>query len=147
MQLTCCIIYLYSFGNLRVAKIVSLEDIVSIKNLDARRIQSELFRNHDCSLSFASIHKVLKKAYATADLSDFEKLQDCLAGWAFYYNWHHPHGSLNGKSPNDVTVELSRITPFSDEVYDKYDIIKEHIQLHNYHAEMAIQELKKARKN
>ena len=88
----------------------------------------------------------LREFYATADLSDFEKLQDSLAEWEFYYNWHRPHGSLNGKSPNDVTAELSGITPFSDEVYDKYDITKEHIQLQNYHAEMAIQELKKARK-
>ncbi len=31
------------------------------RNLGARRIQSELFRNHDCNLSLASIHKVLKK--------------------------------------------------------------------------------------
>ncbi len=87
-----------------------------------------------------------REFHATADLSDFEKLQDCLAEWKFYYNWHRPHGSLNGKSPNDVTAELSKITPFSDEVYDKYDITKEHIQLQNYHVEMAIQELKRARK-
>lgn len=88
----------------------------------------------------------LREFYATADLSDFEKLKECLAEWEFYYNWHRPHGSLNGKSPNDRTTELSKITPFSNEVYDKYDIIKEHIQLQNYHAEIAIQELKKAQK-
>lgn len=33
------------------------------------------------------------------------------------------------------------------EVYGKYDITKEHIQLQNYHAEMAIQELKKLGKS
>lgn len=73
-------------------------------------------------------------------------MQDSLAEWEFYHNRHRPHGSLNGKSPSDVTAELSGITPFSDEVYDKYDITKEHIQLQNYHAEMAIQELNKVRK-
>jgi len=66
--------------------------------------------------------------------------------WEFYYNWHRSHGSLNGDSPNDKVSKLSNITPFSDEVYDKYDKSKEHIQLQNYLAEMAIRELKNARK-
>jgi hypothetical protein len=61
-----------------------------------------------------------KEFYATADLSDFERLQTRLSEWEFYYNWHRPHGSLNGDSPNDKVSKLSSITPFSDEVYDKY---------------------------
>lgn len=88
----------------------------------------------------------IREFYATTDLSDFVKLQASLAEWEFYYNWHRPHGSLKGKSTIDITVELGDITPFSDEVYDNYDITKEHIQLQNYHAEMAIRELKKAKK-
>ena len=88
----------------------------------------------------------LREFYATSDLSNFERLQISLAEWAFYYNWHRPHGSLKSKSPIDITVELGKITPFSDEVYDNYDITKEHIQLQNYHAEMAIRELKKSKK-
>jgi transposase InsO family protein len=88
----------------------------------------------------------LREFYATVDLSNFEQLKTLLAKWEFYYNWHRPHGSLNGKSPIDITHELLSKTPFSDEVYDVYDITKEHIQLQNYHAEMALRELKKAHK-
>lgn len=84
----------------------------------------------------------LKEFYATVDLSDFKKLQEQLAEWEFYYNWHRPHGSLNGDSPNDKVLKLSSITPFSDEVYDKYEENEEHIQLQNYYAEMALRELK-----
>ena len=83
----------------------------------------------------------LREFYATSDLSNFEELQISLAEWG-YYNWHRPHGSLKSKIPIDIIVELGKITPFNDEAYDNYDITKEHIQLQNYHAEMAIRELK-----
>ncbi len=88
----------------------------------------------------------LKEFYSIADLSDFRKLQDQSAEWEFYYNWHRPHSSLNGDSPNDKVAKLSNVIPFSDEVYDRYEKEKEHIQLQNYHAEMAIRELKNTRK-
>lgn len=89
----------------------------------------------------------LREFYATVELSNFEQLKTLLTEWEFYYNWHRPHGSLNGKSPIDITNELSSKIPFSDEVYDVYDITKEHIQLQNYHAEMTLRELKKTHKN
>ncbi len=87
----------------------------------------------------------LGEFYATADLTDFNKLQDELDYWQFYYNWHRPHGSLNGKSPIDITNELSQITPFSDEVAELYIPENEHIQLQNYRDEMALRELKKVK--
>jgi len=40
---------------------IGLIKTLHIRNLGVRRIQSELFRNHDYNLSLASIHKVLKK--------------------------------------------------------------------------------------
>ena len=43
------------------ADITGLIKTLRTRNLSARRIQSELFRNHDCNLSLASIHKALKK--------------------------------------------------------------------------------------
>jgi transposase-like protein len=40
---------------------IELIKTLRARNLGARRIQSELVINHDCNLSLASIHKVLKK--------------------------------------------------------------------------------------
>lgn len=85
----------------------------------------------------------LEEFYATADLSDFNKLQEELGYWEFYYNWHRPHGSLKGKTPSEIINELSESTPLSEEVYDFYVLENEHIQLSNYHAEMTLRKLKK----
>lgn len=47
-------------------------------------------------------------------LNYFEKLQDSLTEWQFYYNWHRPHGSLNGKTEKveavikDACLELEK---------------------------------------
>lgn len=87
----------------------------------------------------------LTEFYATADLSNFTKLQEELGYWEFYYNWYRPHGALNGKAPTDMVTELSETTPLSEEIYDNYIQENEHIQLQNYRNEMAVRELKKVK--
>lgn len=74
----------------------------------------------------------LKEFYLLADLNNFEKLKDNLECWQFDYNWHRPHGSLNGKTPLEKATELSDKTPLSDEVYEKYERKNEHSQIHNF---------------
>lgn len=84
----------------------------------------------------------LEEFYATTNLSNFEVLKDELKAWQFFYNWQRPHGSLGGKTPSQYSSELGDKTPFWDEVIAAYEPKKEHIQIQNYHAEMAIRKLK-----
>ena len=42
----------------------------------------------------------------TVDLSNFGELKTLLVELEFYYNWHRPHGSLNGKSPIDLVMKF-----------------------------------------
>ena len=84
----------------------------------------------------------LEEFYALADLSDFDALQDELAQWQFFYNWHRPHGALKGRSPNAIVHVLSDKTPLWQEVHDNYQIKNEHIQNPVYRQEMALRKLK-----
>jgi len=86
----------------------------------------------------------LEEFYATADLTDFEKLGNELECWQFFYNWQRPHGSLKGKTPSQYSSELSDKTPIWDEVLDSYNPENEHIQLQNYRQEMAVNKLKRS---
>lgn len=76
----------------------------------------------------------LQEFYPTIDLENtsLEDLDLLLAEWQHYYNWHRPHGSLNGHSPIDRVGDRSRETPFWDEVESRYDATKERIQEQNY---------------
>lgn len=85
----------------------------------------------------------LEEFYATADLSDFEKLKEELGCWQFFYNWQRPHGSLEGKTPSQVLSSLSKKTPYWDDVVEKYDGKKERIQESNYQLDLAIRKLKR----
>jgi hypothetical protein len=85
----------------------------------------------------------LEEFYATAELDNFENLREELACWQFFYNWQRPHSALNGKTPAQVSSELSKKTPFSDEIEALYDVTKEHIQHPVYQYELAIQRLKR----
>ncbi len=85
----------------------------------------------------------LEEFYVTADLSNFEKLRDELNAWQFFYNWQRPHDSLKGKTPCQITNELSDKTPFWDDVIAQYDSTREHIQDPNYWAEMTLRKLKR----
>ncbi len=84
----------------------------------------------------------LEEFYATTDLSDFGELAEELGYWEFFYNWHRPHGSLGGKTPCQITSELSEKTPFWDDVISAYDIKKERIQEPNYQVDLAMRKLK-----
>lgn len=84
----------------------------------------------------------LEEFYATADLSDFNRLREGLSAWQFFYNLQRPHGSLNGKSLVDIINELSDKTPLWDEVIQIYDRKNERIQEANYQMDLAIRKLK-----
>ena len=72
----------------------------------------------------------LKEFWALIDFSQ-DHLSDQLADYQQYYNWDRVHGSL-GKTPMDKVVELSKQTPFWDEVEDGYDSTKEFIRVQDY---------------
>ncbi|MCL2193962.1 MAG: integrase core domain-containing protein [Treponema sp.] len=57
----------------------------------------------------------LEEFYPTVHLKSAE-LENILSEWQHYYNWFRPHGSLEGKSPDERRLELSPVTPFWDEV-------------------------------
>ncbi len=71
---------------------------------------------------------VLAEFYATIDLHAPD-LADELAYWQTYYTWHRPHGALQGKPPLDRWLELTKITPYSDEVLEQFDLRKEYRRL------------------
>lgn len=84
----------------------------------------------------------LEEFYAIADFSDFEDLREKLSEWQFFYNWQRPHGSLKGRPPSEIVGELSEKTPFSDEVFNNYNLKNERIQIANYQMDLAIKKLK-----
>ncbi len=57
----------------------------------------------------------LNEFYAITDLKSSDWV-DQLQDWQHFYNWHRPHGGLNGKTPMDRFFELIDQTPFSDEI-------------------------------
>ena len=73
----------------------------------------------------------IQEFYSTVNLKDPE-LDYKLEQWQFHYNWHRPHGALNGKPPIDKLCELSSKTPIWDEVEINYDPLRERIQEPNY---------------
>lgn len=85
----------------------------------------------------------LEEFYPTADINDPD-LEDRLEEWQFYYNWQRPHGSLNGKTPMGKNCELINETPLWDEVIDRYDKSKEHIQDADYKTELQLRKLKRS---
>lgn len=85
----------------------------------------------------------IEEFYSTVDLQD-QDLEQQLEEWQFFYNWHRPHGSLNGASPIDKICDLSEKTPFWAEVYDNFDRLKEDVQEQNYHIEMKLRKLKRS---
>jgi len=84
----------------------------------------------------------LNEFYATVDLKSSD-LEDQLQEWQHFYNWHRPHGSLNGKTPMDRFFELIDKTPFSDEIDAYYDPSKERIQEQNYRIDLQLRRVKR----
>lgn len=66
----------------------------------------------------------LDEFYAPENLK-FSDLEERLQQWQHYYNWHRPHGSLNGKNPKERYFEVSVKTPYSDEVEVQYGPLEE----------------------
>lgn len=83
----------------------------------------------------------VQEFYSTIGLDDPD-LVTKLEEWQFHYNWHRPHGALNGKAPIDKYCELSSKTPLSTEVEALYDPSRERIQEQNYHQDLAVRKLK-----
>ncbi len=84
----------------------------------------------------------MQEFYSTVNLDDPE-LEDKLEQWQFHYNWHRPHGALNGRAPIDKLCELSYKTPIWDEVEANYDPSKEHFQEQNYWLDQQLKKLKR----
>jgi transposase InsO family protein len=83
----------------------------------------------------------VQEFYSTVNLDDPE-LETKLEEWQFHYNWHRPHGALNGKAPIDKLSELTAKTPIWDEGEHSYDLTKERIQEPNYWLDQQIRKLK-----
>ena len=83
----------------------------------------------------------LDEFYSSIDIKG-PQLDLLLAEWEFYYNWHRPHSSLAGKTPNEKHIEMINQTPLMDEVSNLYDPKKERIIMQNYQADFAVKMLK-----
>ncbi|MBY0280819.1 MAG: IS481 family transposase [Alphaproteobacteria bacterium] len=73
----------------------------------------------------------LDEFYSAVDIKD-PNLEELLSDWEFYYNWHRPHSSLNGKTPQEKHIELLDKTPLWDDIDKIFDPKKETIIPHNY---------------
>jgi len=83
----------------------------------------------------------LDEFWSTVDLKDPD-LAAHLADWQQYYNWDRPHGSLNGKSPMERYDEVSKQTPFWEDVEKGFDRGKERFREANYQLDQALEKLK-----
>jgi transposase InsO family protein len=82
----------------------------------------------------------LNEFYSSIDIKD-PNLDSLLSEWEFYYNWHRPHSSLNGKTPNEKYSELMWQSPLWEEM--EYDPKKEQIiPPQNFKADFYIKKLK-----
>jgi transposase InsO family protein len=83
----------------------------------------------------------MQEFYSTVSLND-PNLETKLEQWQFHYNWHRPHGSLNGKAPIEKCCDLSSKIPFWDDVEARYDDSKERFQEPNYWLDLELRKLK-----
>ncbi|MEK6481955.1 IS481 family transposase [Catalinimonas sp. 4WD22] len=93
-----------------------------------------------------SHHTDLQEFYIMANLKD-PQLNDRLEEWQFHYNWFRAHSSLQGKTPIDIISEKSSMTPFWDDVIDKYDPDHEPILEQNYLWAKKLGQIKRKRKS
>jgi hypothetical protein len=83
----------------------------------------------------------LDEFYSSIDIKR-QDLAEELGYWEFYYNWHRPHSSLQGKTPNEKYIELMHKTPLHEEVSKNYDPSKELIIPQAYNRDYAVKKLK-----
>jgi len=74
--------------------------------------------------------------------NDPESIRHELALWQDYYNWHRPHGSLNGQTPVERICQLADSTPLQGDVWETYTPATERIQEREYHLELKARRLK-----
>lgn len=84
----------------------------------------------------------LEEFYAIADLSNFKNLREELAQWQFFYNWQRPHGSLKGRTPSEIVADLGEKTPLSEEIWRRYNVNNERIQIADYQIDLTMRKLK-----
>lgn len=85
----------------------------------------------------------LDEFYSSVNLKN-PRLAEELAEWEFYYNWHRPHSSLGGKTPNEKYIELIHQTPLHEEVDLLFDSKKERIRSHSYNTDYIERLLKRS---
>ena len=85
----------------------------------------------------------LDEFYSSVSDIKAPNLEEELGYWEFYYNWHRPHSSLGGKTPNEKFIELIHQTPLHKEVNENYDPKKERVIMQNYKAEIELKKLKR----
>lgn len=85
----------------------------------------------------------LDEFYSNIDIKR-EDLVEELGYWEFYYNWHRPHSSLQGKTPNEKYAELIHDTPLHEEVGKNYDPSKERIVSQAYNRDYIVKMLKRS---
>jgi len=84
----------------------------------------------------------LKEFWALVDFSGGH-ISDQLGYYQHYYNCDRIHGSI-GKTPMDKVVELSKQTPFWDEVERNYDASIEYIRVQHYSMDRRLLKLKRS---
>ena len=84
---------------------------------------------------------VLEEFWDAAD-SKAADIGEQLAQWVSYYNWHHPHESLHGRSPIDRVCQFVSQTPLWGEVGEAYDLKKERLRVRDHAVDIALQVLK-----
>lgn len=83
----------------------------------------------------------LDEFYSSIDIKRHDLAEE-LGYWEFYYNWHRPHSSLQGKTPNEKYTELMHDTPLHEEVSKNYNPSKERIIPQAYNRDYAVKMLK-----
>jgi hypothetical protein len=84
----------------------------------------------------------LKEFYALVDLTD-SHLRDRLSEYQHYHNWDRIHGSLK-KTPMNRVIDLSKKTPFWDEIEENYDPSQEYFHVTNYDMDVKLLKVKRS---
>jgi hypothetical protein len=60
-----------------------------------------------------------------------------------YYNWQRAHRAHNGKTPMERCLEVSRHTPFREEVQASYDPGREFIRYTDYRIDLKLMKFRR----